>query len=431
MSAALYGLVAMLVLIFARVPIAVALSIVGFVGFAALTDVKPALALVAHATKEGTLNFGLSVVPLFVLMGNFITRARLSEELYAAAYAFLGHLRGGLALATVAACGGFSAVCGSSMATAATMAKVSMPSMRRYGYDDRLATGSIAAGGTLGILIPPSVMLIIYGLVTETHIGKLFAAGVLPGIVGILGYMGAVWYTTWRDPKQGPPGERTDWPGRLRALRGVWGVVVLFALVMGGMYGGWFTPTEAAGIGAAGGFVFALARRQLGWRALFEVLVDTARTSAKIFAVLIGALVFSEFVNYTGVHKGFVEWVTHLGVPGWGIVLVMVLIYLVLGCVLESLSMILLTVPLFFPIIVQLGYDPVWFGIVVVVAVEIGLITPPIGVNVFVMRSVQTDVSTATIFRGVMPFFYADIVRILLIALVPVISVWLPNLLFK
>jgi tripartite ATP-independent transporter DctM subunit len=431
MTAAAYGLGALLVLIFARVPIAIALAVVGFAGFALLEDVSPALALVAHATKEGTLNFGLSVVPLFVLMGNFITRAKLSEELFNAAHAFLGHLRGGLALATVAACGGFAAVCGSSLATAATMAKVSMPSMRRYGYDDRLATGAIAAGGTLGILIPPSVMLLIYGLVTDTHIGKLFAAGVIPGIVGILLYMAAVRWTTWRDPKQGPAGDRTDWPGRLAALRGVWGVVLLFLIVMGGMYAGLFTPTEAAGIGAASGFFFALFRRSLTWKVLFDVLVETARTSAVIFAVLIGALIFSEFVNYTGVHKGFVAWVTSTGVPGWVIVLVMVLIYLVLGCVLESLSMILLTVPLFFPIVTQLGYDPVWFGIVVVVAVEIGLITPPIGVNIFVLSSVLRDVPTATIFRGVTPFFFADVVRILLLAFVPALSIWLPNLLFK
>ncbi|MCP5265644.1 MAG: TRAP transporter large permease [Burkholderiaceae bacterium] len=430
MSAALLGLVGLFALIFARVPIAVSLAVVGFVGFSFEVGVEPALALVAHATKEGTLNFELSVVPLFVLMGNLIARARLSDELYAAAYAFLGHLKGGLALATIAACGGFSAVCGSSMATAATMAKVSMPSMRRYNYDDRLATGAIAAGGTLGILIPPSVMLLIYGLVTETHIGKLFAAGVIPGLIGVLGYMAAVRYTTWRDPDQGPPGERTDWPGRWRALRGVWGVVVLFALVMGGIYAGWFTPTEAAAIGAAGGFIFALLRRALSFKSLLDVLVETTRTSAKIFAVLIGALIFSEFVNYTGVHKGFVEWVTGLGVSSWVIVLVMVGVYLVLGCVLESLSMILLTVPLFFPIITELGYDPVWFGIVVVVAMEIGLITPPIGVNVFVLRSVQPDVSMATIFRGVMPFFFADVGRILLLALVPVLSTWLPNLLF-
>ena len=430
MIAAVTGFAALFALIFARVPIAIALGVVGFVGFGLLTDWRPAQALVAHATKDGTLNYGLSVIPLFILMGNFITKARLSEQLYTAAYAFLGHYRGGLSLATITACGGFGAVCGSSLATAATMAKVSMPSMRRYGYDDRLATGSIAAGGTLGILIPPSVMLVIYGVITETHIGMLFAAGIVPGLIGILGYMAAVRYTTWRDPAQGPPGEWTDWRGRLAALRAVWGVIVLFALVMGGIYGGFFTPTEAAGIGATGGLLFALARGALTWRGLFEVLVDTARTSAKMFAVLIGALMFGEFVNYTGMHKGVLDWVTDLAVPGWAIILVFVAVYVVLGCVLESLSMILLTVPVFFPIVIELGYDPVWFGIVVVVAVEIGLITPPIGVNVFVLRSMLPEISTATIFRGVTPFWIADIGRIVLLALVPALSLWLPQLLF-
>jgi tripartite ATP-independent transporter DctM subunit len=430
MTAAITGFGALFALIFARVPIAIALAVVGFVGFGMLTDWRPALALVAHSAKDGTLNYGLSVIPLFILMGNFITKARLSEELYAAAYAFLGHFRGGLSLATVVACGGFGAVCGSSLATAATMAKVSMPSMRRYGYDDRLATGSIAAGGTLGILIPPSVMLVIYGIITETHIGKLFAAGVVPGVIGVLGYMAAVRYTIWRDPAQGPPGESTDWHGRLAALRAVWGVIALFALVMGGIYGGFFTPTEAAGIGATCGLLFALVRRTLTWRSLFEVLVDTARTSAKMFAVLIGALMFSEFVNYTGMHKNFLDWVTDLAVSGWVVIMVIVAVYLVLGCVLESLSMILLSVPVFFPIVVELGYDPIWFGVVVVVAVEIGLITPPIGINVFVLRSVLPDISTGTIFRGVAPFWVADICRIVLLALVPALSLWLPELLF-
>lgn len=430
MNAAAMGLVALLVLVFARVPIAVALAATGFVGFALLTDWQPALALAAHTAKEGSLNFGLAVVPLFVLMGNFITRARLSEGMFNAAYAFLGHKKGGLALASVAACGGFSAVCGSSLATAATMAKVAIPSMRRYGYDDRLATGSIAAGGTLGILIPPSVMLLVYGIITDTHIGKLFAAGIIPGILGILLYMGAVRYTTWRDPKQGPPGEKTAWRERFHALGEIWSILVLFGLVMGGIYAGIFTPTEAAGIGAGLSFLFTLWRRVLTWRVLYEILVETARTSAIIFAVLIGALMFSEFINYTGVHKGFMEWISDLGVPGWVIILVLVMVYLLIGSVLESLSMILLTVPLFFPIIVDLGYDPVWFGIVVVVAVEIGLITPPIGMNIFVLRSVIPDVSTATIFRGITPFFFADVIRILLLALIPGLSIWLPNWLF-
>lgn len=430
MTEALLGVLAAFILIFARVPLAVALGLVGFVGFGMLISWKPAFAMVALATKSSLLNYYLSVIPLFVLMGNFLTRAGISRELYAAAYAVMGHLRGGISLATVVACGGFSAVCGSSLATAATMAKVAMPSMREFGYDDRLATGSIAAGGTLGILIPPSVILIIYGVITETNIGMLFAAGMLPGLIGLLGYLAAVRYVIWRDPEMGPAGPKMSWPERFAALRGVWAVLTLFVIVIGGIYGGVFTPTEAAGVGAGISFIFALARRTMNLRAFLDVLVDTARTSAIMFGVLIGATIFSEFINYTGMHKSFLDWVTGQNVQPWMVIAVIVGIYLVMGCVLESLSMILLTVPIFFPIIVELGFDPVWFGILVVVAVEIGLLTPPIGINVFVLRSVLPDVATSTIFRGVTPFWIADLLRIALIASVPAVSLMLPRLLF-
>jgi C4-dicarboxylate transporter, DctM subunit len=430
MIEALLGLLAAFILIFARVPLMVALGIVGFVGFGLLTSWRPAFSLIALTTKSSVLNYYLSVIPLFVLMGNFLTRAGISRELYNAAYALMGHFRGGLAMATIMACGGFSAVCGSSLATAATMAKVSMPSMREYGYDDRLATGSIAAGGTLGILIPPSVILILYGVLTETNIGKLFAAGMIPGLIGLLGYLLAVRYVTWRNPDMGPAGPKLSWPDRLAAFKGVWAVLALFVVVIGGIYGGFFTPTEAAGVGAGISFLFALLRRSMDLRAFVDVLVDSARTSAIMFGVLIGATMFSEFINYTGMHTSFLDWVTGTDVQPWVVIAAIVGIYLVLGCVLESLSMILLTVPIFFPIIVELGFDPVWFGIVVVVSVEIGLLTPPIGINVFVLRSVLPDVPTSTIFRGVTPFWIADIVRIALITAIPAISLFLPRLLF-
>ena len=430
MTEALIGVFAAFILIFARVPLAVALGLVGFFGFGYLISFRPAFAMVALTTKSSVLNYYLSVIPLFVLMGNFLTRAGISRELYAAAYAFLGHRKGGISLATVVACGGFSAVCGSSLATAATMAKVAMPSMREYGYDDRLATGSIAAGGTLGILIPPSVILILYGVITETNIGELFAAGMIPGLIGLIGYMLAVRYVTWRTPEMGPAGPRMSWTERMSAIRGVWAVLLLFVIVIGGIYGGFFTPTEAAGVGAAISFFFALARRSMNFKAFLGVLVDSARTSGIMFGVLIGATMFGEFINYTGMHKAFLEWVTGQEVQPWLVIAAIVMIYLVLGCVLESLSMILLTVPIFFPIILDLGFDPVWFGIVVVVSVEIGLLTPPIGINVFVLRSVLPDVATTTIFRGVTPFWIADIIRIVLLTSVPAISLFLPRLLF-
>lgn len=424
------GITAAFALILLRVPLALALGVVGFVGFGLLTSWNPALSMIALTVKASVLNYYLAVIPLFVLMGNFLNRAGISSELYAAAYAFVGHLRGGLSLATILACAGFSAVCGSSLATAATMAKVAMPSMRHYGYDDRLATGSIAAGGTLGILIPPSVILIIYGVITETNISHLFAAGILPGLLGIIGYMIAVRFVVWRRPHFGPAGPRNTRAERLNSLRGIWSVLALFVLVIGGIYAGFFTPTEAAGVGAAISFLMALGRRKLKGGALLQVLVESAQTSAVMFAVLIGATMFGEFINYTGMHTTFLDWVANTGMSGWVIVLVIILIYIFLGCVMESLSMVLLTVPIFFPIIVDLGYDPVWFGILVVVTVEIGLLTPPVGTNAFVLSSVLPDVSISTVFRGVLPFWIADLFRVALIAGVPAISLFLPRLLF-
>ena len=436
MSASVIAFLILLALILMRMPIAFAMMIIGFVGFGLEIGWAPSLGMATTVTYETGLSYGLSVVPLFILMGNLVTRAGLSDELYQASNAFLGHRRGGLAMATIVACGGFSAVCGSSLATAATMSKVALPPMRRYGYSDELATGAIAAGGTLGILIPPSVILVIYGIMTEQDIGKLFIAGLLPGLLGIVLYLAAVKVSVAINPDSGPPGERNDWAARLRALRGVWGVVLLFALVIGGIYLGVFTPTEAAGIGAAGSFFFALLRGRLTFNALFEVLLESARTTAMIFTVLIGALMFSNYINVAGLPDAIVDFVTSLELAPFAVILLMVLVYLVLGCVLESLSMILLTVPVFYPVILSLDFaatiDPeyllIWFGIIVVVVTEISLITPPVGLNVFVLRGVLPDVSLGTIFKGVTPFWCADIVRLLILLFFPTVSILLPSL---
>ncbi len=428
MIAAGIGFLAVIFMVFLRIPIAFAMAIVGTVGFALLNDWGPAFYLVGQTARTTAESYELSVVPLFILMGNFVARSGLSNELYAASHAFLGHRRGGLAMATIVACGGFSAICGSSLATAATMAKVAMPSMRRYGYGDSLATGAIAAGGTLGILIPPSVILVIYGLITQTSVTKLFAAGILPGLLGVLCYLGAVRFIIWRRPELGPPAERMAWAGRLAALKDIWGVIILFVVVIGGIYAGIFTPTEAAGIGAFGGFLFALGRRTLTWRVLFEILAETATTTAMLFVVLIGALVFANFVNDTQMPQELAKAITGLNVPPLAVILVILLIYLALGCVFESLSMLLLTVPVFVPLVQGLNFDLIWFGIVVVVVTEISLITPPIGMNVFVLRGVLPEVSTGTIFRGVTPFWCADIVRLALIVLIPPIALFLPSL---
>ena len=430
MQEALLGFAAMFALTLARIPIAFSMGIVGFVGLGLLRNWNAAIASATAVVYETGFSYALSVVPLFILMGNFVTRAGMSQELYRAAYTFFGHWRGGLAMSTVVACGGFSAICGSSLATAATMSKVAMPSMRKFNYSEGLAAGSIAAGGTLGIMIPPSVIMVIYGLMTETNIGKLFAAGVLPGILAVSCYMGAVAYTTWRDPKAGPRGERSSWRERRVALKDIWGVVVLFVLVLGGIYGGVFTPTEAAGVGAAGGFVFALGRRALTWHTLYTVLVESARTTAMLFVILIGALTFANFINFTTMPADLREFVGQFAVDPVIVVLAICVVYIILGCMLESLSMILLTVPLFFPLVVHLGLDPVWFGIIVVTAVEISLITPPVGLNVFVLRTLLPEISLGTMFRGVAPFIVADFVRLSILIAFPIISVFLPRLLF-
>jgi tripartite ATP-independent transporter DctM subunit len=424
---ALLGFAAFLALAFLRVPMAFAMGIVGFAGFAYKVNFNAAASMLAQITYETGLAYTLSVIPLFILMGNFVVRARMSEELYHAAYTFLGHRRGGLAMSTIVACGGFGAICGSSIATAATFSKVAYPSMRKYGYKDSLASAAIAAGGTLGILIPPSVIMVIYGIMTETNIGKLFIAGILPGIACAVLLCLAVAWITWRDPAAGPPAARAGWPERLGAVKHVWPVVLLFAGVIGGIYGGVFTATEGAGIGAGGAFLFALARRGLTWRTLIEVLVESAATTSMIFMILIGALLFANFINYTSMPADLRNFITQFDAQPWMVVAAMCVVYVVLGSAMEELSMILLTVPLFFPVVTGLGYDPLWFGVVVVVVVQIGLISPPVGMNIFVVRTLLRHISIATIFRGVWAFTVAQCILLALLIAVPEMTTYLPQ----
>ena len=434
MTEGLIGFAVVLILVLLRMPIAFAMGLVGMVGYMLETSYRGAISMVSRLIIDASQDYGLSVVPLFILMGLFVNKGGISKELYRVSFAFLGHFRGGLAMATIVACGGFAAICGSSLATAATMSKVAMPQMRKYGYSDSLSTASIAAGGTLGILIPPSVILVIYGLLTETSIGKLFIAGIIPGLLGILFYLAAVQFTVSRNPQAGPAGERTPWTERVAALKGVWAVLLLFSLVIGGLYGVldfWplhltFSPTEAAGMGACGAFLIALFRRALSFKDTISVLKETAFTTAALFSVLIGAWIFSNFVNIAGLPESLLATVTGYDVEPWVIMLMILLIYIALGCVFESLSMLLLTVPIFFPLVRDLGYDPVWFGIVVVVVTEISLITPPVGLNVFILKGVVGDVSTGTIFKGVTPFWVADIFRLAILVLFPAIVLFLP-----
>lgn len=428
MTASLIAFAAVFLLAVLRVPLAIAMGAVGFVGLGLLRGWPASMASTAQVVFESGFAYTLSVVPLFILMGNFVARAGLANELFRAAYVFVGHVRGGLAHAALLACAGFGAICGSSIATAATVSKVAYPSMKRLGYADSLSTGVLAAGGTLGIMIPPSTILVIYGIVTETHIGKLFAAGVLPGLLCTVLLMAGVAWTVRRDPAAGPAGERTPWPERWRALRGVWGVLLLMLLVLGGIYGGVFTATEGAGIGASGAFFFALARRALTLKVLAQVLVDSARTTAMLFTLLIGAMLFSSFVNFTTMPGDLRDGITHLGLPPLAVVAAMMAVYVLLGTVMEELSMVLLTIPVFFPVVTQLGFDPVWFGVLIVLVVQIGLISPPVGMNLFVLSSMLPDVRLRDMFRGVWVSVAALVIALGLVLVVPGLALWLPGL---
>jgi C4-dicarboxylate transporter, DctM subunit len=425
---ALIGFLAIFGLALLRFPLAFSMGLVGLVGIGITRGWAPAFASTAQVVYETGFAYTLSVIPLFILMGNFVARAGLAHELFHAAYTFIGHRRGGLAHATIAACAGFGAICGSSIATAATMSKVAYPSMKKLGYSDALSTGVIAAGGTLGIMIPPSTIMVIYGIITETHIGKLFAAGVIPGVLTAILMMIAVVLMTWHDPEHAPAGEKFTWAQRLQALRGIWGVLLLVVIVLGGIYGGFFTATEGAGMGAMGAFLFALARRALNWKTLLEVLIESARTTGMLFTLLIAATIFANFVNFTSMPMELKEWITHLGLSPIMIVGAMMVIYILLGTVMEELTMVLLTIPLFFPIVVELGFDPVWFGVLIVMVIQIGLISPPVGMNLFVINTLLPKVGLGNIFRGVWPQVLVLIITLAILLAFPGISLWLPSM---
>jgi tripartite ATP-independent transporter DctM subunit len=387
----------------------------------------PALALLGQIPVSNTMSYELSVVPMFILMGSFIARSGIAADLYAACHGMVGHRRGGLAIATVLACGGFAAVCGSAIATAATFSKVSFPSMIRYGYHRGLASAAICAGGTLGILIPPSVIMVIYGIMTGTDIAKLFMAGVLPGLLAVALYALTIRLLVWRMPDAGPAGTRLPWSARLKLLAKVGPVVGLFALIMGGLYFGAFTATEAAGIGAAGAFVFSAFRGTMSRADFLDCAVETARLTASLFLILIGALLFSNLMNFTGFPRALQAFVTGFGLAPYVVIAAICALYVVLGTFFEELSMILLTVPIFFPIVTSLGFDPIWFGIVIVMVVELGLISPPVGMNLFVVQS-TLSLPDGLLFRWITPFVIADVIRLALIVAFPAIALTLPSL---
>ncbi len=421
---ALWGFVALFGMLIIRVPVGVAMGLVGVGGFAAVVGWKPALNQLSISPVRTITDYNLSLIPMFVLMGVLATNSGMSRELFRAGHAWLGGLRGGLAFATVSACGGFAAISGSSVATAATMTKVALPEMRRAGYPEALSTGVIAGGGTLGILIPPSVVLAIYAYLTEQDVGQLFMAGLVPGLLAVVMYMICV-RVAWR--RELPAGTPTSWGERFAALRGVWAVGLLFIAIIGGIYFGVVTPTEAAAAGAFLTGLIGVLRGRLGLRELRDSLVEALRTSVAIYTILIGAMLFGYFLAVTQTPQKVTAFLTDLGLGPYPTLFLILGIFVLLGCVLDAMAMIILLVPIVFPVVTNLGFDPIWFGVVVVMTVELGMISPPVGMNVFVIKSIARDTSLMTIYRGVMPFVATDLLRLGLIILLPVLALWLPG----
>jgi C4-dicarboxylate transporter, DctM subunit len=428
MTSAVVALGILFALLAVGVPIGYAMGVVGFVGFGLVVGWQPAANMVAQIAFDYSITYVLSVLPLFILMGALFAHSRMADELYAAAYAFLGHRRGGLAMATILACGGFSAVSGSSLACAATMAKVSVPLMRKYGYAPGFAAGTVAIGSTLDILIPPSISMVIYAIITDVNLGKLMIAGFLPGLLTIACYILVIVGVTRIWPHWGPSGERTAWLARWRSLHDVWPMIALFTISLGGIYVGVFTPTEAAGVGACGAFLLALIRRRLRFGPFAALLLETARTTTAIFIVIIGALIFSNFLTVSGAASGMQDWVRSLALPKTALILAMLAIYIGLGCVLDASAMMLLTVPVFFPIVTQAGIDPIWFGIFMVIVIGFGMVHPPLGMLLFIVKKFVPELKTGQIFGGVAPFLIGDAVRIALLIAFPAIVLVLPGM---
>lgn len=422
------GIILMVVLLFSRMPVAFVMAFLGVAGFAYLRDFPSASALLATDLYTEFSHYGLTVIPLFVLMGQIAYYAGISRRLYDSAYVLVGHLRGGLAIATVGACAAFSAVCGSTNATAATMAVVTLPEMKRYGYDDALATGTVAAAGSLGILIPPSVIFIVYGILTEQSIGKLFASGVFPGLILAFLFVATVVIRVWLNPALAPAGEKTSIREKAMSFLGVGETLALFIMVIGGMFLGIFTPTEAAAVGAALTLLIAVLRRQISWADFVKSLLDTTRISCMVMTIVACATVFGHFMNVTFLPNRLAEWVVHLAIPAWAVMCLIILIYLVGGFFMDSLAMIMLTVPIFYPVILQLGFDPIWFGVIIVLVTEMGVITPPVGVNVYVVAGIAKDVPLEKIFRGVAPMVLPLLILCALLIAFPQIALYLPSL---
>jgi tripartite ATP-independent transporter DctM subunit len=422
------GIVALLVLFMLRVPIAFSMATVGFAGFALLSGVDPALALLSQEIFDTFTSYPLSVIPMFILMGSFAFASGISERLFSTTYTWVGGLRGGLTIATVLACAGFAAICGSTAATAATMGKIALPEMKKYRYDQTLATGTVASAGTLGILIPPSTVLIVYAILTEESIGKLFIAGIVPGIILSLMFVAVVAILCGRNPKLGPPGKATPWGAKVKATKGVFDAAVLFLLAIGGLMLGWFSPTQAGAIGAAGALAIGLARRTLTWKSFVDTGKDGLLTSCMVLFIIAGAIVFGRFMAVSQLPFMLAEWVGNLPIHRMAVMAVILAIYFVGGFFMDSMAFMVVTLPIFFPIVTKLGFDPIWFGVMMVLLGEMGVITPPVGVNVFVIKGIAPEVPLNQIFKGIFPFLYALIVLTIIILFFPDIATFLPSL---
>jgi C4-dicarboxylate transporter, DctM subunit len=425
------SIVALLLLLAAGMPLAFTMALIGFLGYGYLVNVPAALSQLSTTAFGVGSDYLLSVLPLFILMGHFAFDSGISQDLYDTSYKWLGHFKGGLAHATIGACALFAAISGSSVATAATMGTVSLPAMTKYKYDPKLALGSIGAGGTLGILIPPSLVFVLYGIMTEQSIGKLFMSGILPGIVMTLLYMSAVLYMVTRNPAFGPPGPHNTMREKIFSLYKVWGMLFLFLLVMGGMYAGWFTPTEAAAVGAFGAFIVSLLKRRVSWKGFSTCLLETGKTTAMLVTIFIGAMIFNYFIAVTTLPMELAQWVTSSGLSRYAILFLILLLYLFLGCIMDSASMIILTIPIIYPLVEGLQFHPIWFGVIVVILCEIGNLTPPVGLNIFVLQGIAPRVPITDIYRGIFPFIVAAFIGMILLVIFPQIALFLPNLMQK
>jgi C4-dicarboxylate transporter DctM subunit len=427
-TAGIVGILLLLVLFLMRMPVAFAMTFIGLVGFAYIGGSSPALGLLAQDVFETFSSYPLSVIPMFILMGSFGFASGISRRLYNATYTWVGQLRGGLTIATVLACSGFAAISGSTAATAATMGKIALPEMEKYGYDRMLATGTVAAAGTLGILIPPSTILIVYGILTEESIGKLFIAGVLPGLIMSLLFILVVTILCHRNPKLAPPGAPTSWKAKAKAFGGMIEALILFVLTIGGLFLGWFSPTQAGAIGSGGALLIGLIRRQLSWKAFFESGKDGLRTSCMVLMIITGATIFGHFMAVTTIPFVLADWVSNLPIPKTAIMAVIIFIYFIGGFFMDSMALVVVTIPIFFPVVMDLGFDPIWFGVIIVLVAEMGVITPPVGVNVFVIKGIAPDIPLEVIFKGILPFLAALVLFTIALIFFPQIATYLPSL---